>query len=303
MRILFAIPHYVRPAGAAGSPDRIHGALLAGADPRVEALTACLSALHGLFAPGRCLIDHGRRIARVAPAAGVAQALDVVLCTTRGHHVLGRLSATPRCCSHRETDAVPELLGFACHDVLRERLGQYDYYCYLEDDLVLHDPWFFLKLAWFNGAVGDDKALLPNRFETGLNYPVPKVYVDGDLGEHCTAPFQDLNDAPAQTLELMGQRVVFARTRNPHSGCFFLNARQMAHWVRQPHFADRQSRFIGPLETAASLGVMRTFKVYKPAPPHADFLEVQHHGTGYLAQLRLPDRPNQGPSFSVFPQV
>jgi hypothetical protein len=153
---------------------------------------------------------------------------------------------------------------------------------------VLHDPWLFLKLAWFNAALGDDKVLQPNRFEMGLNFPVSKVYVDGDLGTHCTAPFQDLSDQPEQALEVLGQRVVFGRARNPHSGCFFLNARQMAHWVRQPHFADRQSRFIGPLETAASLGVMRTFKVYKPAPPHADFLEVQHHPTGYLAQLRPP---------------
>ncbi len=87
---------------------------------------------------------------------------------------------------------------------------------------------------------------------------------------------------------MLGRRVVFERARNPHAGCFFLNARQMAFWASRPHFADRQSRFIGPLETAASLGILRTFAVYKAAPPCADFLEVRHHGTGYLAQLALP---------------
>jgi hypothetical protein len=76
------------------------------------------------------------------------------------------------------------------------------------------------------------------------------------------------------------------RTRNPHSGCFFLNARQMTHWAGQPYFGARESRFIGPLESAATLGLMRTFKVYRPAPANADFLEVQHAGTGYLERLR-----------------
>jgi hypothetical protein len=284
MRLLFAITHYVRPAGETRPGERRHGALDAGPEPRVAALTACLTALHQLFHAARCLIDHGRRAADVTPAA-VPYHLDVVICTTRGRHVLGQLPVAARYYRHRETDAEPELLGFACHDVLCGGLGCYDYFCYLEDDLVLHDPWFFLKLAWFNAAAGDDRLLQPNRFEAGLNHAVPTAYVDGDLAEHCTAPFQNVADSPPLELDVMGRRVSFERARNPHSGCFFLNARQMAHWVRQPHFADRQSRFIGPLETAATLAVMRTFKVYKAAAPYADFLEVQHHGTGYLEQL------------------
>jgi hypothetical protein len=290
MRILVAIPHYVRPAGGQRYGERHHGALDAGPDPRVEALTACLTALHALFQPARCLIDHGRRSARAVHAA-VPHVLDVVICTTRGHHALDRLPFAARYYTHRETDAEPELLGFACHDLLRERLGGHDYYCYLEDDLELHDPWFFLKLAWFGAAAGEDRLLQPNRFEAGLGFAVPKVYVDGDLAEHCTAPFQDPRDSPPLALDVLGQRVVFERARNPHSGCFFLSARQMARWASQPHFADRLSRFIGPLETAASLGIMRTFKIYKPAAPHAEFLEVRHHATGYLAQLRLPEDP------------
>jgi hypothetical protein len=302
MRLLFAIPHYVRPAGEARYGERQHGALDAGHAPRVEALTACLTALHQLFRAAHCLIDHGRRCANAVPAAD-PYVLDVVICTTRGHHALGGLPVDSRYFTHRDTAAEPELLGFACHDVLRERLGGYDYYCYLEDDLVLHDSWFFTKLAWFAANAGDDKVLQPNRYEAGLNFLVPKVYVDGDLAAHCTAPFQDTRDSPPQVLEVMGRRVAFERARNPHSGCFFLSAGQMTHWVRQAHFADRQSRFIGPLETAASLGIMRAFKVYKAAGPCADFLEVRHHATGYLAQLRLPPRADEGPGCAVVPRV
>jgi hypothetical protein len=136
--------------------------------------------------------------------------------------------------------------------------------------------------------VGDDKLLQPNRYEAGLNHLVPKVYVDGDLDEQVTAPFQDVRAGGPLAGEVMGLRVAFVRALNPHSGCFFLNARQMEHWARQPHFSDRASRFIGPLETAASLGIMRSFRVYRPAPANADFLEVQHFGTGYLERLSAP---------------
>jgi hypothetical protein len=284
MRILVAIPHYVRPEADGRPGEGRYAALYAGAERRVAALTDCLTALHSLFSPVRCLIDHGSRSARVV-AAAVPHALEVVICTTCGNHVLDRLPVEPRYYTHCETGAEPELLGFACHDVLAGRPGGYDYYCYMEDDLVLHDPWFFQKLAWFSAGAGEDNLLQPNRYEAGLGFPVAKVYVDGDLAPHCTAPFATAGAAPLQALDVLGQRVVFERARNPHSGCFFLNARQMAHWARQPHFADRRSRFIGPLETAATLGILRTFAVYKPAAACADFLEVRHHGTGYLAQL------------------
>ncbi|MHB1036712.1 MAG: hypothetical protein ACYC35_18350 [Pirellulales bacterium] len=34
--------------------------------------------------------------------------------------------------------------------------------------------------------------------------------------------------------------------------------------------------FHSPWQGAAMVGIMRTFKVYKPAAPAANFLEVQH---------------------------
>ena len=51
--------------------------------------------------------------------------------------------------------------------MLRDRLlaGDGDYFCYLEDDLILGDPWLFRKLAWFTREFGDDCLLQPNRYE------------------------------------------------------------------------------------------------------------------------------------------
>ena len=45
---------------------------------------------------------------------------------------------------------------------------------------------------------------------------------------------------------------------------------------------------VGPLESAATLGVMRTFRVYKPADANAAFLELEHTGSGFLNRIKPP---------------
>ena len=106
------------------------------------------------------------------------------------------------------------------------------------------------------------------------------------LEDPTTAPFQDVFVTPVATGSLLGTTVTFQRAKNPHAGCFFLNARQMPLWSTQPYFLDRDTSFIGPLESAATLSVMRTFRIYKPAPECAGFLEIEHFRTGFLGNLR-----------------
>ncbi len=48
---------------------------------------------------------------------------------------------------------------------------------------------------------------------------------------------------------------------------------------------DRSDKFIGPQESAASLGIMRTFMVYKPAGEYARFLEIMHAGTAFAGLM------------------
>ena len=43
------------------------------------------------------------------------------------------------------------------------------------------------------------------------------------------------------------------------------------------------------LESAATLGIMRAFRIYKPAPENASFLEIEHHGSAFIRQLHLGD--------------
>jgi hypothetical protein len=285
MRILITIPHYFGPPANAGSGG--HRSHSGDAGARGAALAECLHSLHQLFSPAQYAMQIARRRTQPANEAFTGE-VHVVVCTTGGKHLLGQLPLDPSFYYHHPATTEPHLLGFECHVVLRDRWGNYDFYCYLEDDLILHDPWFFRKLNWFTGHVGQNSVLMPNRFERGQRPLALKAYVDGDLAERATARFQDVRDTPQLRSEVMGASLLFHRPLNPHSGCFFLNREQMAHWIRQPYFLDRNVSFVGPLESAATLGVMRAFKIYKPARENANFLEIEHYGDQFLRQLRRP---------------
>jgi hypothetical protein len=287
VRVLVTIPHYYPEERAASvGRDAAHGSLAGDPEPRIHALTACITALHQQFGPDQRIIEVASRLAFPANQTTWAQ-LDIVVCTTGLDHLLPQLPIPPQAFQHHATQCQPELLGFECHAVLRDRFGGYDYYAYLEDDLICRDPWIFAKLAWFQAQMGDALLLQPNRYEVcGLGF-VPKAYIDGDLVEEGTSAWQDVNDVPVLNGSFLNWPVAFHRARNPHSGCFFLNARQMAHWAAQPYFLDRCTEFVGPLESAATLGILQTFRIYKPAPQNASFLEIEHFGTAFIGGLRL----------------
>jgi len=285
MRVLAAIPHYY-PVIGTPPPVGQHGSVGPNAGARITALSACISSLHQLYGAAQHVIDQATRVAPRANERTAGQ-VDVVVCTTGQEHLLDRLSLPAGSFHHHATGSHPPLLGFECHAVLRDRHGDYDYYAYLEDDLISRDPWQFVKLGWFTAQLGDEVLLQPNRYEVSPRLGlVHKAYIDGDLHADVTAPFQDVAISPTATGSLLGTTVNFQRAKNPHAGCFFLNKRQMASWARQPYFLDRDTSFIGPLESAATLGVMRTFRIYKAAADSAGFLEIEHFGTSFLDNLR-----------------
>lgn len=290
MRLLIAIPHYYRAGGprAGSGYDRDHGSTRPDPSPRVAALAACIGSLHRTFGAPHGVINHAEHV--TAPANDdLAGRVDVVVCTAGDDHLLGALPPTTGPFFHRRTAAAPLLLGFECRAALRDGLGGYDFFGYMEDDLILHDPWFFRKLAWFNGHLGDEALLLPNRFEAAPSGLLRRVYVDGDLPRFVVEPFQDLQVRPRLASTVMGVRVEFLRPLNPHSGCHFLDARQMARLAARPDFLDVDTRFVGPLESAATLGVLKAFRVYKPGPVNASFLEIEHFGNEYLNMIKNRD--------------
>ena len=97
-----------------------------------------------------------------------------------------------------------------------------------------------------------------------------------------TERFQNVQEKRLLQGDILGTPVTFSRTLNPHSGCYFLNAAQMEHWSKQPYFLDGDISFICPLESAATLGIMKTFRVYKTTADYTSFLEIQHYGQKFL---------------------
>ena len=51
--------------------------------------------------------------------------------------------------------------------------------------------------------------------------------------------------------------------------------------MEQPWWQDGDTSFISPLESAATLGIAKSFELFKPCLSHAAWLEVQHYGTSF----------------------
>jgi hypothetical protein len=275
MHILFAIPHYFASHATAEYASE-RGDIAS----RTWTVRACLASIHQHFSEAQGLLDAHTRPHAANPR--MSARLDVVVCTTGADHLVRQLGSG---FTHVSTNAAPRLLGFECHKVLRDGLGSYDYFVYLEDDLRLADPLLFTKLAWFAEEFGNDTLLQPNRFEL-LADPAPyKLYIDGNLNDpRVSHELQHISDRKQLQARLFGRPFAFKRVNNPHSGCFFLNSAQLAHWASQPDFAVPSDRFCGPLESAATLGIMQHFRVYKPARENAGFLEIEHLDPRYLGQ-------------------
>jgi len=286
MKVLVTIPHFHNPKGGGA-----YGSTGSESGRRAEALSRSISGLRESLGPRQaflyCLhepvpgLGNGRLL-KVNEQA--ASALDIAVCTVGDSHLINSLSVPGSMFHHQPVKSDPVMIGFASQQVLKAHLGKYDFYCYLEDDLLIQDPFFLRKLEWFTRSFGDDVVLLPRRYETSSKEALPKLYIDGPVRPDFTARWQDVNDRRTLDTDFLGSRLAFERWSNPHSGCFFLNAAQMQRWAESPNFGVGDCSFAGPLESAASLGVMKNFRIYKPSPANAGFLELQHLHNRYLGE-------------------
>ena len=133
--------------------------------------------------------------------------------------------------------------------------------------------------------MGADTVLLPQRLELA-NVPslVDRFYIDGPLASDDLEGLH-LREGPVVVVPFLNEQMVFESPRNPHSGCFVLTQEQLQHWADQSWWLDRDCGFISPLESAATLGLIKTFRLYKPALDYASWLEVQHWGTSFRSLI------------------
>ena len=282
MKILVAILHHWNPEGSGR-----HQSLRPDPEPRLAALR---EQILGLSRLGRCQF-HFHLADQAAYAANHAQrhAIDIHVVTDGKNHLIDDLypNFRNRIQHVAASPNDPLLLGFEVHQHLKRQLEQdYDLYAYFEDDLIIHDPYFFIKIARFVDAHGQNCVLLPQRFEL---LPIPsfvdKLYVDGPLAKADLDPLRLQSEKSITLNDSFLGEVCFESPSNPHAGCFVLTHSQLQYWASQDWWLDRDCSFISPLESAATLGLVKTFQLYKPTYAHASALEIQHWGAGFLSLM------------------
>ena len=289
MKILLAIVHYWDPEGSGR-----HSSLRANPAPRVEALKQLILGLRRLSARQYQLHMGNPGIYRTNEH--YRHDIDLRLITDGEHTVLDQLDPSFRAC-FEEVVTQPEngmLLGFEAQNhlgmVLEEGAETYDLYGYLEDDLIIHDPQFFQKISWFQQLMGPNEVLLPQRVEWPWSPDqVEQLFIDGPLSESDLEQMP-INPAAPVVMQVPGGDVVFESPQNPHAGCFFLSDEQLRYWMDQPHWLDRDCSFISPLESAATLGLLKTFQLRKTAFSHASWFSLQHWGTSFHSLIAHPEQ-------------
>ena len=277
MRILVAVVHYWDPDG-----NGQHGSLRPNARPRIEAFQQQLLSLMRL-SQRQAQLTMETLTADPANKAFQHQ-IDIKVVTDGKHHVLDQLDPPFRGLFQMivAKPESPKHLGFEAQKFLASRLHEcYDFYAYFEDDLIVLDPGFFRKIDWFCGQAGDDCVLLPHRVEfSSVPDVIDRFFIDGPMPE---ADLRKVIPDPSPTIgsPYPGGTVYFESPRNPHSGCFVLSGEQLQHWTQQSCWQDGDCSLISPLESAASLGIAKTFRLFKPMMANASWLEIQHWGTNF----------------------
>jgi hypothetical protein len=182
-------------------------------------------------------------------------------------------------CVQEEPDWEPMFIGFRIQDEFSNHIDAFDWFLFIEDDIILHDSYLLEKLNTFNQQCGDNQAvLLPNRYEM---WQGTKHYIDLTIEE-------ELMWDRLSVVEIHG--VKYAECSNPHSGFYCLSRAQMKRWLQSGRIWKNQNIMVGPLESAATFSLLECFSLYKPHPCNLNFLEIRHYDTKY-SQMCLKPSP------------
>lgn len=283
MRLLVTIAHYFKQepvsqwVGAGGS----------GRSPfaKIAALNESIVALHRYFGPRRLALNPADPLPGIGPSGTV---LDIVVMTTRGANLLEWIGIDPSAYAVSYFDGEPQMLPFEAQRIMSERAGDYDLYAYMEDDLIIDDPAFFAKIAWFADACGPRAMLLPIRYEMAHTGTPAKVAIGVRLSGQAIAPFRQ-SGAPLEVAGLWnGMKQTFHLPNNPHVGFFAVTDAQLKIWMDSGSFYDRDTSWIDPLVSAATLAPGKVFALYHSAKSDPWFLEIEHFGTRFASTLAQP---------------
>ncbi len=261
--------------------------------PRIAALNAEIVALHRYFGPTAFSINPNEAVQLASRSSNV---LDIVIVTVRDKNVLEWVGIEPPTVAIEYFDGDPLMLGFEAQRLMRERAGAYDIYGYMEDDLVISDPAFLDKIAWFAEKFGETALLMPRRYEMSSTGTLAKVAFSPQLSKSDREFLFRNNPQPVLSATWNGREQSFRIPMNPHAGCYFLTQAQLERWVKSESFYDRDASWIDPLVSASTYAPGKLFNIYMPAEPDPWFLDIEHFGVRYAAQalsatMKLGDQP------------
>jgi hypothetical protein len=170
---------------------------------------------------------------------------------------------------------------FDAYEVFKKHLAEFDYFLFLEDDILLTDSWFIEKIKKFNSVSPFKKyVLLPHRFEyyKGIKYYIDQLSVRNDKQTIFTH---------SNTLNLNLDDVSFCIYENPHAAFYCLNKNQMLMWIDSGYKWKNKVVAFGTLESAATFSMYENFQFIKPRPDYIDYLEVQHFGNKYMLNDKI----------------
>ena len=272
MKVIVSMPHYYKEKAEASYGSSRKGQRQA----RSLALVQCISSLLAMHKSSDDLIlNIGMRGIGMAKSDGrqgevvvdihvftdgentIEEALNIFKNTIEIHKV--KLD---------DSRAIP----LKARDFLIKEGPKYDLCIYMEDDLIIRDNQFLEKQIWLLEQCKHKAVLMPHRTEWVPMAKGQRLLVDGPL----RADFIEKFCSPKRNVakgKFHGREVIFDQTDNPHSGLFCISGKQASELskLEQPVVG-----FISPLETAATLTVLRQYAVLKPSWSNRDFLWVEH---------------------------
>jgi hypothetical protein len=211
----------------------------------------------------------------------------IILLSKQGYSIASQLPAymAKNFTVYESKQTDPMLVEFDAWHLMEKYAGTYDYFTFLEDDILMEDTWWFNKMEQFNEAVANTSYLLfPHRYEysEGTKYYNDQMMMEGHVSERYH--FQANLGFGLGTLQ-------FCQYENPHAGMYCLQAAQANNWLAKGNPYQYETTAYGTLESAATFNLMHQFEIFKPHPTCMHFLQVRHWGAKYLAQFEKAPSP------------
>ena len=200
--------------------------------------------------------------------------VNIQLYTKKGKNLCGELPKNEKLKIIECNDIEDINIAQHASRMLLEQAENYDILAYIEDDIVIEDAEFFLKIHYLQRILGDEYTVVPHRCEYMQDFG--EVILSGDPETKRKDLFW--NTGESREIKWNEKNIELYRATNPHSGCFFINSKQGVKLRECWKKRDWKSPFMlcGPLEHAASGRIIEAIKIMKTNPCDYRFLKVIH---------------------------